>query len=133
RGRAYAQYGDFLTPSAGPIQMLGLYQRSLLGGNAHVETERVAADGFASHERDRQVVDEIGGLGISGPYTLSRRDGVLNSERVEIVTRDRNNPSAILSRRAMTRFADYTIEPLSGRLVFRQPVPSGDERLNPGS
>ena len=133
RGRSYALYGDFMTEGLDPIRVLGAYTRGINGGRAHVEDGRAALDAFATHDRDHQVVDEIPGRGISGPYPLSRRDGVLNSERVEIVTRDRNNPSVILERKLLVRFADYTIEPFTGRLLFRAPVASLDERLNPVS
>jgi uncharacterized repeat protein (TIGR01451 family) len=133
RGRSYALYGDFMTEGLDPIRVLGAYTRGINGGRAHLEDGRAALDAFATHDRDRQVVDEIPGRGISGPYPLSRRDGVLNSERVEIVTRDRNNPSVILERKLLMRFADYTIEPFTGRLLFRAPVASLDERLNPVS
>ncbi len=133
RGRSYALYGDFQTAALDPIRVLGAYFRGVNGGRAHLENGRAAVDAFATHDKDRQVVDEIDGRGISGPYPLSRKDGVLNSERVEIVTRDRNNPSVILARKVMTRFADYTIEPFTGRLLFRAPVEALDERLNPVS
>jgi hypothetical protein len=131
RGRSFAQYGDFNTDGLDPIRVLSAYTRGLVGTQAHVENDRLAVDGFATHDVDRQVVDEFPGRGVSGPYALSRADGVLNSEKVEIVTRDRNNPSVILERKSMTRFADYTIEPFTGRLLFRAPVPMLDERLNP--
>ncbi len=132
-GRSYALYGDFATEGADPIRVLGAYTRGENGGRAHLENGRVAVDGFATHDTERQVVDELPGRGISGPYALSHADGVLNSEKVELVTRDRNNPSVILDRRTLTRFADYTIEPFTGRLLFKAPVPILDERLNPVS
>ncbi|MEO7731655.1 MAG: hypothetical protein ABIY55_11825, partial [Kofleriaceae bacterium] len=133
KGRSYALFGDFMTGGLDPIRVLGAYTRGINGGRAHLEQEKAALDAFATHDRDRQVIDEQPGRGISGPYPLSRRDGVLNSERVEIVTRDRNQPSVILERRMLVRFADYTIEPFTGRLLFRAPVASLDERLNPVS
>ncbi len=133
RERSYLLYGDLLTPGPTQERALGAYVRSLNGAQAHLEDHRGVLDAFASHERDRQVVDEIPGQGISGPYALSRSDGLLYTERVEIITRDRNNPSLILVREPLTRFADYSIEPLSGRLLFRRPVRSVDERLNPVS
>ena len=49
------------------------------------------------------------------------------------MTRDRNNPSVILERKPLTRFADYTIEAFTGRLLFRRPIAIVDERLNPVS
>src|SRR5206468_3356379 len=62
---------------------------------------------------------------------LSRANGTIGSEIVEIVTRDRNQPARILRREVKVRFTDYTIEPYTGRLLFRTPVPSVDSDLNP--
>jgi hypothetical protein len=88
---------------------------------------------FASHDSLRQVVDEYAALGISGPYPVSNPNGVSGTEQVEIITRDRNQPALVLSAERLTRFTDYEFEPFSGRLLFRRPVPSLDERLNPVS
>ena len=109
----------------------GAYYRSLTGVLGHVERDRFTVNAFASRGDDRQIIDEIPGQGISGPYQLSRSDGLINSERVEIITRDRNQPAVILKAEPQARFADYTVEPLSGRLVFRRPIPSLDSNLNP--
>jgi hypothetical protein len=62
---------------------------------------------------------------------VSNPNGVSGTERVEIITRDRNQPALVLSAVQLTRFTDYEFEPFSGRLLFRMPVPSIDERLNP--
>ena len=88
---------------------------------------------FASHDSLRQVIDEFAALGISGPYPVSNPNGVSGTERVEIITRDRNQPALVLSAVPLTRFTDYEFEPFSGRLLFRRPVPALDERLNPVS
>ncbi|MEP7380811.1 MAG: hypothetical protein ABI910_03950 [Gemmatimonadota bacterium] len=133
RGTSFTMFGDFQTTRADERRTLSAYDRSLNGGVQHFEGSKGTATFFASQGRIRQAVDELPGRGISGPYTLTRAQGLINSERVEIITRDRNQPSVILSRVALTRFADYTIEPLTGRLLFRVPVPSADANLNPVS
>src|SRR5262249_58116245 len=125
------EYGDFTTATANPLRTLGRFDRTLNGGLGHVEWASGEAEAFASRGLSRQVVDELPALGISGPYALSRPEGLTNSERVEIITRDRNRPSVIVDRREMQRFVDYTIEPFSSSLVFRRAVPSVDENLNP--
>src|SRR5207249_4978645 len=51
--------------------------------------------------------------------------------KVEVLTRDRNNPGFILKTAAMARFSDYEFEPLTGRILFKAPVPSLDADLNP--
>lgn len=133
RGTSFTMFGDFQTTRADERRTLSAYDRTLNGAVEHFEGSKGTATLFASRGRVRQTVDEIPGRGISGPYSLRSAQGLINSERVEIITRDRNQPSVILSRVAMTRFADYTIEPLSGRLIFRVPVPSADANLNPVS
>ncbi|MGI9628932.1 MAG: OmpA family protein, partial [Longimicrobiales bacterium] len=132
RGSNYLQFGDFTTAGVGGrANVLGRYSRTLNGLMSHWEQGRGSVDAFVSRDRFRQVVDEIPARGISGPYSLSRVDGLFNSERVELVTRDRTQPAVILSVQPMQRFTDYTIEPLSGRIVFRRPVASLDAQLNP--
>lgn len=131
KGTNYSMYGDFSTTRADDRRILSAYDRSLTGAVQHIEGSRGALTAFASRGRVSQAVEELIGLGISGPYALTRAGGLVNSERVEIIVRDRNQPTMILSRTPMTRFADYTLEPGTGRLLFRAPVPSADANLNP--
>ena len=131
KGRSYVMYGDYATPKSPDTRVLSAYDRTLTGGVGHLEGKYGQVDVFGSQGHERQIIDEIPGEGISGPYTLSHSDGILNSERVEILTRDRNQPSIIISTVPQTRFADYTIEPFAGRLLFRVPVPALDANLNP--
>ena len=129
--KSYLLYGDFTTQAASELRKLGNYSRSLTGVRHHYENERVVINSFASLDNTRQVVEEIAANGTSGPYDL-RRIGILeNGERVEIITRDRNQPSVVLKSVAQSRFADYEIDVTSGRILFRTPVPSLDENLNP--
>src|SRR5207247_10192135 len=133
RDHSFAQYGDFQTAGPTALSSLGAFRRSLTGGLTHLEWDRGAMETFASRGVSRQVGDEPPGPGISGPYALNRTDGLVNSEQVEIVTRDRNRPSVIIGRETQERFRDYSIEPFTGRLIFRRPVPSVDDHLNPVS
>ena len=133
-GHGYVMYGDLQTSSFSPsVQQLGAYNRVLTGIQQHFENKRTMFNVFASHDSLRQVIDEFAALGISGPYTVSNPNGVSGTERVEIITRDRNQPALVLSAVPLTRFSDYEFEPFSGRLLFRRPVPGLDERLNPMS
>ncbi len=131
RGASFLRYGDFATPRADDRRMLLAYDRSMTGLTYHAEGTRAVFNGFFSRNGIRQTVDELRGRGLSGPYYLTQPNAVINSERVEIVTRDRNQPAVILRTQPMARFAEYTIEPLTGRLLFRAPVPSLDANLNP--
>jgi hypothetical protein len=133
RGLGYVMYGDLQTASFSPfVQELGAYNRALTGVQQHFENSRTMVNLFASHDSLRQVIDEFAALGISGPYPVSNPSGVSGTERVEIITRDRNQPALVLSALRLTRFSDYEFEPFSGRLLFRRPI-GFDERLNPVS
>ncbi|MCU0633560.1 MAG: hypothetical protein MUE41_01700 [Gemmatimonadaceae bacterium] len=131
RGTSFLRFGDFATPRSDERRQLLAYDRSLTGLTYHAETGRGVLNTFIARNAIRQVVDELQGRGLSGPYLLTRPNAVINSERVELVTRDRNQPSVILRTQPMLRFEEYTIEPLTGRLIFRAPVPSLDANLNP--
>lgn len=143
-GRLYARldrrdasllYGDLTTggssvPSGfGPA--LANYARSLTGAAAAWGGEQAGGRVFTSRERSHLVVDELPGRGVSGPYQLTRAPIVENSERIEVLVRDRDQPAVVLGSELRQRFTDYELDPLSGRLLFRAPVPSLDAAMNP--
>ena len=131
KGRSWLLLGDFTTESAGEVRRLSNYSRSLTGVKGHYENERVAVNAFATKDTTRQVIEELRANGTSGPYELGTRGMLVNSEKVEIVTRDRNQPAIILSSLPQARFSDYEVEALTGRILFRSPVSSVDRDLNP--
>lgn len=138
RNRSYALIGDFTTAPqvAGPadnIRSLGTYQRSLNGAKEHFENDRVRANAWASQDTLTQVVLEVPANGTSGPFDLALSNAVVNSERVEILTRDRDQPSRVLKVQPMGRFTDYEFEAFTGRLLFKAPISSLDSDLNPQS
>ncbi len=145
KGRSYLLYGDFQTtdgqPAMAPLgtgqgplaqRSLGLYNRSATGLNWHVDTSRVRGNVFAMHDDLRQVIEEFPSQG-SGPYGLRNNAVYEGSERVEVVVRDRNQPSRILSVRPLLRFVDYSFEVFSGRILLNQFLPAFDSDLNPVS
>ena len=131
--RSYLLFGDYTTQSNTTARQLANYSRSLTGIKQHYETDRVSANVFASRDSVRQVVDEIRANGTSGPFTLSNRNGLVNSEKIEVIVRDRNQPSIILSSVQKSRFTDYEIEAVAGRILFAAPIASVDRDLNPVS
>lgn len=146
KGRNYLMYGDIATGdgfsqrygqgnvASTQVRDLGQYNRTLTGVRGHAEGKKGALDVFAAQDTLRQVVEEFPGRGLSGPYTVSNSaHAVLGTERVEIVTRDRHAPARIVDVRMLARFADYTFEPFSGRILMSTPVPSVDAALNPVS
>lgn len=135
KGRSYAMYGDLTTRVDGDEGLsLGQYSRSLTGARVHHEDERSSVTGFVARTTSRQVVNEQRGLGISGPYSLGNVpfDSVLeNSEKVEVLVRDRDNPGLVISRRTLSRFVDYEVDTLSNSLYLKNPISSQDEKANP--
>ncbi len=131
RNRSFLLWGDFNTNAVSEVRKLGNYSRSLTGVKEHYENSRVSANAFASRDSTRQVIEELRANGTSGPFQLDTQGALVNSEKVEIVTRDRNQPAMILATVPQARFVDYEIEPLTGRILFKAPVASVDRDLNP--
>lgn len=131
RHRSFLLYGDYTTQDDNLARSLGQYNRSLNGLQGRYEEGKVKANGFVAQDTLRQVIDEFPARGVSGPYSVSNPNGVTGSEKVQIVVRDRNQPTVILKSTLLTRTSDYEFEPFSGQIVFRAPVPSFDDQLNP--
>ncbi len=139
--RSYLLYGDFQTgdglatatgiggSGALPQRSLGSYNRTATGLGWHFENERVRSNVFAIQDSLRQVIEEFRSQG-SGPYALRNNAVLEGSERVEVVVRDRNQPTRIVSVRALARLVDYSFEPFSGRILLNQFLPAFDSDLN---
>ena len=142
--KSYLLYGDFATgdgfsqrSGAGATatvqqRSLGAYNRSATGLLAHYETAAGVGNVFAVKDTLRQVVEEFASQG-SGPYGLRNNRALQDSEKVEVLVRDRNQPSRILSTRPLLRLRDYIFEPFSGRIILNQFLPGFDKDLNPRS
>lgn len=131
--RSYILYGDYTTADANPARLLSQYSRSLPGVRAHYEEGAVTANAFVAQQSLTQIVDEFPARGVSGPYSVSNSAGIAGTEKIEILVRDRNQPTRILKATLLTRSLDYEFEPFNGQILFRAPVPSVDDQLNPVS
>jgi hypothetical protein len=141
--KSYALWGDFSTGAgfsemqgggtvAGVAQRnLGQINRSLTGLRLHEEGQAGVLNVWAAQDSLTQVVDELAANGTSALFGLSRNNAVQNTEKVEIVTRDRDNPSRIITTRVLTRLLDYSFEPFYGRIVLAAPLASTDLQGNP--
>ncbi len=132
-GLSYLLWGDYTTQDGNPARQLSQYSRTLSGLRGHYEEGRIVANGFVARESLRQVIDEFPARGVSGPYGVSNPNGVSGTEKIEIVVRDRNRPALVLKTTPLARNSDYEFEPFSGQILFRAPVPSFDDQLNPVS
>lgn len=134
KGRSFAMYGDLKTQIDNDEGIkLGQYNRTLTGLKAQFEDNNTRVTAFLAETSTSQRVNETRGLGISGPYPLAEDfDAVLeNSETVEVITHDANNPGLIINRETLTRFADYEIDPISRSLFLKSPIASQDIEGNP--
>lgn len=144
QGKSYLLYGDFSTGdgfsqrggtgAVASVQQrsLGAYNRSATGVRWHGEKDGAMGNVFAFRDTLRQVVEEFSSQG-SGPYGLRNNAALQDSEKVEVVVRDRNAPARILSVRQLARLADYSFEPFSGRIILNQFLGGFDTDLNPVS
>jgi hypothetical protein len=129
--RSYFLLGDYTTLDDNPARKLSQYSRSLNGIRARYEEGSVTANTFVAQQTFRQITDEFPARGVSGPYAVSNANGVTGSEKIEILTRDRFRPVNIIKVTPVTRNLDYEFEPFTGQILFRAPVPSFDDQLNP--
>ncbi len=129
RDQFYALFGDFNTDLT--VTELSRYSRSLNGLKMEMQTDHFTVKAFASDTNQAFVKDELRGDGTSGLYHLSRRDIVVNSDKITIEVRDRFRSEVVLSTQALSRYIDYDIDYDTGALLFKQPVMSKDENFNP--
>jgi uncharacterized repeat protein (TIGR01451 family) len=129
-GTNYALFGDYSTQTDNPARQLTQYSRALNGAKGRLQEGVLTVEGFASRTSATQVVQEFRANGTSGPFRLNL-NGVVNSQQVNVITRNRNQPSVIVNDTPLASFTDYEIEPDSGRLLLKSPVSSVDADLNP--
>jgi len=143
-GKSYVLYGDFQTGASFPplanatgstIQQrnLGQYNRTMTGIRLFRDDGKGYLDTFAMRDSMRQAIEEYRGNGTSGPYSIANLNAIENTDKLEVIVRDRNNVSRIISVTPLTRFVDYTFEPFSGRILLKAALPSVDANLNPVS
>ena len=130
---SYFLIGDYTTADRNPSRTLSQYSRSLSGLRGHYEVGDTTANAFVAQQSLQQVTDEFPARGVSGPYSVSSPNGVSGSEKIEILTRDRYRPANIIKVTPVSRNLDYEFEPFSGQILFRSPIPSFDDQLNPVS
>lgn len=133
KNTSYFLLGDFTSGSGSEAVKLGDYRRSLNGVEVNLESARFQIKAFGSYTDNQQISEEIPGRGVSGPYALATTidNVIVNSEIVEIITRDRDQPALIIDTQSQSRFTDYTLDEFTGGILFNQPIPSVDANLNP--
>lgn len=143
--KSYLLYGDFATgdgfsqaTGGGGVanqkqRDLGSYSRTATGVRGHYEKDKIVVNSFAIYDSLKQIVEEYGANGTSGPYAVKNINAIENSEKIEILIRDKNQLGLIKQINTLTRYIDYTFEPFSGRILFTQPIatlaPNGDPQF----
>ena len=125
----FALFGDYDT-NLNETE-LGRYSRRLSGVKAVHEGEKYSVSAFAAETNQGFQREELAADGTSGPYQLSNREILRNSETIVIETRDRFRPDQIIEQRTMVRFSDYEIDYELGTIIFRHPVNASDASFNP--
>ena len=129
RGQFNALFGDFETGLS--VTDLARYDRRFNGLKSEYRGEVVGFTAFAAESNQGFHRDELQGDGTSGLYRLGNAGIIANSEQVRIEVRDRFDAGLVVSERKLSRFLDYTLDPLTGTIFFKQPVPSRDLDFNP--
>jgi len=127
--QAYAVFGDYETNIT--EGRLTSYNRRFTGLKAEYLGDNIQVLGFAAETNQGFVKDELPADGTSGTYQLSNERILSQSEQIIIETRDRFRPDVILESKTLVRFLDYTLDYLTGQLIFRLPVDATDANLNP--
>ncbi|MBR7799334.1 hypothetical protein [Undibacterium fentianense] len=145
QGRDFVLYGDFNTGNGfvqslgsgmvagNTLSQLGNYNRTLHGVRAHIEGKEGFVNAYASRDTLRQVVQELRANGTSGPFAVESNNALENTDKIEILLRDKNDLRRVISTKVLQRWTDYNFEPFSGRILLTRPLPSLDDQGNPQS
>ncbi|RSZ55101.1 hypothetical protein HF313_24775 [Massilia atriviolacea] len=132
----YLLYGDFATGAAfsqfsgsgggtdNGLHKLGQYNRTATGLRGHYEEGAISGNAFAVHDSLKQVIEEYQANGTSGPFAVRSNSAIQNSDKVELVVRDKNQANLVKQVIALQRYVDYSFEPFSGRILFNQAIPT---------
>ena len=131
KGRSSVMWGDYVTDLDSDVDDLARQRRVLTGFNSRYDNGRTRLQLFAARAEESRRSEEIPGNGTALLFRLSNAPIVANSEVVEIITFDRENPGLIIASRRLTRFGDYNIDSISGEISFAEVIPTFDADLNP--
>ena len=125
----YAMFGDYNTNMI--EGELTRYSCRMSGVKTEYAGKNFDLVAFAAETNQGFAKDEIAANGTSGPYTTQYFPVLAGSESIEIETRDRFRSDEILETKVLKRHLDYTIDYLTGNIIFRLPVDVTDAQFNP--
>jgi uncharacterized repeat protein (TIGR01451 family) len=129
-GMDWLAAGDVQTVGFGRDGELGAYRRSLTGVSSRLGTGAFTWHGFGSMTQQAVERTQLRGNGSTGPYLVggSIRAG---TDAIAIEVRARDNAARVVTRQQLARTTDYQIDPASGTVLLRLPIPSVDAYGNP--
>ncbi len=133
RDRHSILWGDYLTDHQSDSHDLARVQRTLTGFNGIYDDRRDRIQIFAARQSDVRTSEEIPGNGTAMLFSLSGAPIVANSEVIELLVRDEDNPGLVIEIDRLRRGVDYEIDSLTGLLRFSSVIPSVDAEFNPVS
>lgn len=121
--RDFLQWGDYDT---GEFSSLGQTYAALMtsfhGAKANYGFGKLDLTGLYATNVQAFQRDIIAPDGTSGAYYLSRRLVVPGSENVSLELELLDRPGSVVSVKRLSPGVDYELDPISGSLLFRQPV-----------
>ena len=121
-------YGDYNVDYTKSDFNVGNYSRTLSGYKYNYDNQKLKLETFISRTSDIKKKDEIEARYTSGPYYLSNKPIQENSEKIEIVVYNKNNPNII---KEIVQPPEYTIDYNTGILYFNTLIPKYDKEGNP--
>ncbi len=101
-----------------------------MGAAIHLEDKRHDSITFEGARPNTAYTRDIFPGSTFGLIQLSHVGIVPGSENGSLEVRDRNNPEILISREALVRSVDYTIDPVSGGIFFLRTLNAFDMNLN---
>ena len=133
KGKNQIMWGDYVTDHKQDENIkLGRFQRTLTGANIRLESQNSQLSFFGANSDNNFFVEEIQANGTATFYFVNKDRLPIkpNSENIEIITRDIDNPGMIIKTRSLKRFDDYLIDSFSGYITFHEAIASKDENGN---
>ncbi|HMA75730.1 MAG TPA: hypothetical protein VKO43_00310, partial [Candidatus Krumholzibacteriaceae bacterium] len=127
--RYSALYGDFKTELGG--MEFNRYERTFAGFRGKAEFKGGRINAFITRTDQSTYQEEIPADGTSGFYFLENYPLIENSEKIRIEVRDRYQPEKIVKVDYKAVNRDYDINYNDGTILFKEPLPTVDEDLNP--
>ncbi len=127
----FFMWGDYSTQEfATRSQEFTATTRQLHGFKTNYNFGNLQATGFYGNNVQGFQRDTVAPDGTSGYYFLSRRLLLIGSENVFLETEEFDRPGTVISRKILSRGADYEIDYDRGTLLFHQPIGRTDVDTN---